>query len=83
MGNPQPNRETVSMLRWAVISPAAELFLRVPRDDSFSWRDPHACKFKIKKTITIKPSIQIKFGLHHCFSYGEIFQTRPQLPLFA
>ena len=53
MGSPQPNRETVSMLRWAVISPAAELFPRVPRDDSFSWRDPHACKFKIEKTITI------------------------------
>ena len=83
MDNHQPNCKTVSMLRWAVISPAVELFPRVLRDDNFSWRDPHACKFKIKKTITIKPSIQIKFELHHCFSYDKIFQTRPQLLLFA
>ena len=70
MDNHQPNCKTVSMLRWAVISPAVELF-------------PHACKFKIKKTITIKPSIQIEFGLHQYFSYGKIFQTRFQLPMFA
>ena len=61
MDNHQPNCKTVSMLRWAVISPAVELF-------------PHACKFKIKKTITIKPSIQIKFDCTNIFLMARYFK---------
>ena len=38
---------------------------------------------KLKKTITIKPSIQIKFEFHHYLSYDKIFKTRPHLPMFA
>ena len=36
---------------------------------------------KNKKIITIKPSIQIKFGLHHYFCYEKIFKIRPHLPI--
>ena len=38
---------------------------------------------KLKNDIGTKPSIQIKFGLHHCLSYARIFKTRSQLPMFA
>ena len=38
---------------------------------------------KLKKTITIKLSIQIKFEFHHYLSYDKIFKTRPHLTMFA
>ena len=37
---------------------------------------------KLKKVISIKPSIQIKFGLHYYLSYSKTFKTRPHLPIF-
>ena len=36
-----------------------------------------------KKIITIKPSIQTKFRLHHYLSYDKIFKTKPHLPIFS
>ena len=38
---------------------------------------------KLKKIITIKPSIQIKFEFHHYLSYDKIFKTRQHLPMFT
>ena len=38
---------------------------------------------KLKKVITIKLSIQIKFGLHSYLFYAKIFKTRRHLPIFA
>jgi len=40
-------------------------------------------KLKLKKAITIKPSIQIKFEYYHYFSYDKIFKTRSHLPMFS
>jgi hypothetical protein len=37
---------------------------------------------KLKKAITIKPSIQIKFALHHYLSYDKILKIRPHLQIF-
>ena len=47
------------------------------------WHHSHACKIRIKKVMTLNPSIQINFGLHHYLSYDKIFQTRSHLPIFA
>ena len=60
----------------AVISPTIELF---SNDDI---NHVHA-NFKLKKATRIKPSIQIKFGLHHCFSYDKIFKIKLHLSMFA
>ena len=38
---------------------------------------------KLKKLLTIKSNIQIKFGLHYYFSYDKIFKTRSHLTIFA
>ena len=38
---------------------------------------------KLKKATTIKPSTQIKFGVHHYLSYDNIFKTRSRLSMFA
>jgi hypothetical protein len=38
---------------------------------------------EFKKAIIIKPSIKIKFRLHHCLSYDKILKTKPHLPMFA
>ena len=38
---------------------------------------------KFKKSITIKPSIEIKFWLYHYRCYNKIFKTRPHLAMFA
>ena len=38
---------------------------------------------KLKKLLTIKPNIQIKFGLRHYFFYDKIFKIRPHLTMFA
>ena len=39
--------------------------------------------FELKKTITIKLSIQIKFEYHHYLFYDKIFKTRPHLSMFT
>ena len=55
----------------------------------------HACKedsdditnihtnSKLKNIITIKPNIQIKFGLYYYLSYDKSFIIRPHTPIFA
>ena len=38
---------------------------------------------KQKKAITTKPSIQIKFEMHHYLSHDKIFKTKSHLSMFA
>ena len=46
---------------------------------SLTWKE----KLILKKSITLKPCVQIKFRLHHHLSYYKIFKTRPHLTMFA
>jgi hypothetical protein len=49
-------------------------------DDDATHMDANS---KLKKSISIKPSIQIKLELHHYLFYEMNFKTRPHLLIFA
>ena len=43
----------------------------------------HPGELMLKKSINLKPYVQIKFRLQHYFSYDKIFKIRPHLLIFA
>ena len=76
MGHRKPNYGTVFD-----VAPAKEERFYAGRERTTVMTSPMYAQNK--KSIIFKPSIKIKFGLHHFISYDKNSKIRPQLPMFA